>query len=824
MTLRLYIFGFVAFISVAAGLKPPPNFANTRTGELEIVAPCEPGKPWTVAGERGAFFGRQNGKFEAWQWPVKILSDFRIRAELADYAVPIDVNALAASIKVTPAETVITYSHAAFTVKQHVFAAGDSNTGFGGGVFFEIDAVRPLDLTFSFTPEMLRMWPAPNFGRPNGEWIKEPWGGYYILHTDNEKFMAAIAMPRTQPGVMVPYQEHPQTFPLELKLKFDPKIDHGLVFPLLVTLTTPAKITNRIESLMAAFPQKYAATRDYYDHFFDHRLVAETPDKCVNDGLRWAEVAIDQAQVSTERGEVGLVAGYYESADSARPGYAWFFGRDTLWTTYAINSYGDFALTRRALDFLIQRQRADGKIMHEYSQAADSVDWKATPYFYASADSTPLLLMAAWNYVRTSGDLNYLKANWDAFKKAYSFMQAHEGSDGIYANGEGTGWVESWPSGMPQEEIYMAALYQQATAATGRLAEALGDAALARQASQKAAAIAEKTEAEFYDAQEAFYAFSHNSAGVLDRTATVYPAVAWWDGTFRLQRAASMLSRWASSEFSTDWGARDISDKTAFYDPISYHQGSVWPLFTGWLSLAEYRAGRPLAGYSSLLQNLNLTWAQDLGSVTELLSGEFFQPLGRSSSHQLWSSAMVISPLVRGLFGVDWNALTKQMSVAPQLPVEWERAKLLNVQMGPVTVDLEFERVASGLRVRAITKAAETLCLTSESLSSSKVCNDTPAAVHTLTLPVRPVEIGLQAMLPEPGERTRQLKALSEDWSGRSVTFAFEAQAGMSYDLPLRLNRTGISVDGARLAGGKLHLEFPADKSGYVKKTVTFNW
>ncbi len=47
--------------------------------------------------------------------------------------------------------------------------------------------------------------------------------------------------------------------------------------------------------------------------------------------------------------EIGLVAGYYESADSARPGYAWFFGRDTLWSTYAINSYGDFGLTTRAL-------------------------------------------------------------------------------------------------------------------------------------------------------------------------------------------------------------------------------------------------------------------------------------------------------------------------------------------------------------------------------------------------------------------------------------------------------------------------------------------
>ena len=107
-----------------------------------------PGRPWTVAGEHGALFGRQNGKFEAWQWPVKILSDFLIRAELADYAVPIDVNALAASIKVTPAETIITYSHAAFTVRQHMFAGRGPNASLPAAVFFEIDSIRPLRLHF----------------------------------------------------------------------------------------------------------------------------------------------------------------------------------------------------------------------------------------------------------------------------------------------------------------------------------------------------------------------------------------------------------------------------------------------------------------------------------------------------------------------------------------------------------------------------------------------------------------------------------------------------------------------------------------------------
>ncbi len=812
MTLRLLPIALLALSTWASDLKPLPDFASKPSRELLIGSLCVPSRPWTVAGEHGALFGRQNGKFEAWQWPVKLISDFRINAELEDYAVPIDVNALASWIRVTPAETVITYSHAAFTIRQHMFAGRGPDPKLPAAVFFEIDSIRPLALTFSFTPEMLRMWPAPNFGRPNGEWVQQGDTGYYVLHTDNEHVTAAIAMPRATPGIMVPYQEHPQTFPLQFKLRFNPKTDRGLVFPLIMTLDRA-----HIADLLASLPQAFADTQNYYAHFFDHRLVADTPDPRVNEALRWAEIAIDQAQVTTSDGETGLIAGYYESADSARPGYAWFFGRDTLWTTYAINSYGDYALTRRALDFLIRRQRADGKIMHEYSQAAPSLDWKATPYFYASADSTPLLLMAANDYARKSGDLSYIKQNWDALKKAYQFMRSHEANNGVYSNSEGTGWVESWPSGMPQQESYLAALDAEASEALAYLANQMGDAVLSQEAGTKAK---QTWDALSHFHANDFYAFSRNSDGSLDQTATIYPAVAWWDGG-SLPYADPMLGRWASAEFSTDWGARDISERTSFYDPISYHQGSVWPLFTGWVSLAEYRAGKTLAGYASLMQNLNLTWAQDLGSVTELLSGQFFQPLGRSSSHQLWSSAMVLSPLVRGLFGVEWDAVSKQLLLNPHLPADWDHATLRNIQFGNTGVTLEMTRTGAGLNIEATTETPQTLCLATG--RTPKPCSAAPSKAHSLKLPLAPIELAIPALLPDPGEPTRQLKVTEERYEEHAATFSFEAQGGSAHSILLRLNRPGVRIDGAEIKNGKLLLQFPNGES-YVKKTITFHW
>ncbi len=102
---------------------------------------------------------------------------------------------------------------------------------------------------------------------------------------------------------------------------------------------------------------------------------------------------------------------------------------------------------------------------------------------------------------------------------------------------------------------------------------------------------------------------------------------------------------------ATDWGMRIISDNSLLYDPLSYHSGSVWPLFTGWASVGAYRYGRPHIGYQALMGNALLTYANALGYVTELLPGDFNAPFGRSSHHQVWPEAMVVAPTLRGLSG-----------------------------------------------------------------------------------------------------------------------------------------------------------------------------
>ena len=293
--------------------------------------------------------------------------------------------------------------------------------------------------------------------------------------------------------------------------------------------------------LNASIEARYKTHAESYKKLLANSVSIETPDKALNEAFQWAVISIEQLRTHVPEApgndekagmsETALVAGYYASGDSARPGFGWFFGRDALYTLYAVNGYGDFALSKSELEFLMRRQRDDGKIMHEYSQTAARIDWKAFPYMYAAADATPLFLLAVADYVRASGDTAFLTAHREAIEKAWTFETTHDtDGDGIYDNSQGTGWVESWPSGMPHQEIYLALLDQQASGAMAEIETLLKDSAKAEAAKQRAETLAKTINSEYRDAEKGCYAFSRNKDGSLDRTRTVYPALDWWSG------------------------------------------------------------------------------------------------------------------------------------------------------------------------------------------------------------------------------------------------------------------------------------------------------
>lgn len=820
----------------AAAFQPIEHLPPQDSG-LMIRRHVEPAMPFTVAGTQGAMLGQQEGEFEAWILPVKLLSHFTITAEVEGFSAPINLNSHAAEIQVFPDHTTITYSHIAFTVRQIMFAPDDAEDGTGAVVLFQIDSIRPMNLTFSFTPEMKPMWPERGEGTPSAEWVKQGGGGFYIFHMDFPDLAGAIAMPHTEPGIMASGQEKPRFYPLQLKLHYEPKRDGSRYFPLLMAVgrtvetAKTAALEEKLEHLNIALPQEYAAHAAEYARMANELTSIRTPDQVLNDDFSWAEISIEQLRAKAlPGGNIGLVAGYYSSGNSARPGYGWFFGRDGLYTVYAVDGFGDFDLSREELEFLMRRQRPDGKIMHEYSQTAAFVNWKSLPYMYAAADSTPLFLMAMQDFVQSSGDVNFLRLHREEVDKAWRFETTHDSDgDGIYDNSQGTGWVESWPSGMPHQEIYLALLDQQASAAMAKLSNLLNDATTATIARDRGAEIARKIEIEYYEPSRHAYAFSRNADGSLDHSATMFPMIAWWSGESGLAHAEASFRRWASHDFSTDWGLRDLAESDPFYNPTSYHQGSVWPLFTGWASLAEYRTGHSLAGYSHLMQNADQTTTQDLGAVTELLSGAFFQPFGRSTSHQLWSSAMVITPALRGMFGIDVDATSHTVRLDPHLPADWNQAEVDKLHVGSALCSLKYEREGQRLVVHSGGESCAGVRLASNA-KEARVAADGSSV--SFALPA--VEVAVTHGLPAPGSRTTQLKVLDETWADHSLTLQLEGAAGALSELTVRCNTPNLHLraEGARLetdghnAVGHTYplvVSFPSG-SGYQRETVTLSW
>ncbi len=869
---------FLLFASAAFSQPPAPAFhplppiAFDSSGPV-IRAHTEALKPFTVAGERGVLVGQQDGTFEAWLLPMKLLSHLTIEADIEGYTVPIDVNQQSAEIEVSADRTVITYAHIGFTVRQIMFSPPDAPAGTGPVVLFQFDCLHPTEFTLRFTPELRWMWPERNEGVPGVEWVApghdphEVAGGFYVLHSDYPSFAAAVTIPGARAGILAPYQERPQVHPVELKLHIDPVQDRGRLYPLLMAYGATVADANSghlgatLEKLNAAIPELYEAHADSWKKTLADSVSIDTPDKSLNDAFQWAVISIEQLKTKTIPGqsavpapaagsadpdsgtgetETALVAGYYESGDSARPGFGWFFGRDALYTLYAIDGYGNFSLSRSELEFLLRRQRDDGKIMHEWSQTAAAIDWRSFPYMYAAADATPLFLLATLDYVRHSGDVSFLTAHRKAIEKAWEFETSHapgreKGGNGIYENTQGTGWVESWPGGLPHQEIYLALLDQQASGAMAQIETLLGDKHQADAAQARAADVAKTIDSQFYDQQKDCYAFSRNPDGSLDRTSTVYPALAWWSSPSVTKNGAYLghpegcLKQLAAHTLNTDWGLRDVSNQEKIYDGMSYHQGSVWPLFTGWAALAEYRGGQPLAGYQMLMENANLTWAQDLGADTELLSGDFFVPFGRSTSHQLWSSAMVVTPTLRGLFGIDIDAQSKTITVNPHLPANWDHAEIRNLRVGAQKVDLSFVR-SKGETMVTINGGQTGVRLISA--QNPGLAGDNVRVVREL------VEVVPFFRKPTPADQTQSIRVLAESYFAHQLSLTLEGPAGSHLELPLALSAPApkLRADGAVLEGqqhredGGKPVAFPSvavsfpPGEGWKTVVVTLTW
>src|SRR5205085_12203214 len=369
------------------------------------------------------------------------------------------------------------------------------------------------------------MWPA---GLMTGNLYWDEKARVYYITEETHRFAGVLGSPEARDISVLPYQEEPRDAPVQFVIDVPAETMKSQFVPIVIagSVEGAGKAKESYDKLLNNAEALYEKNVAYYERLRRETTQIETPDERLNTAFNWAKVGVDKGVAANPFLGTGLLAGFRTSGESERPGFAWFFGRDALWTSFALNSYGDFATTRTALEFLKKFQRADGRIPHEISQSASLIPWFTDyPYPWASADATPLYVIAHADYWRASGDINFLKANWDSIQKAYRFTAATDtdGNSLVENTKFGHGWVDGSALYPPQEEIYMQGLWVEASRSMAEMAEVIGDKKLSEEAHASAEHTTAALEKTYWLAPDGYYAFATSQPTEVHREADPGP-------------------------------------------------------------------------------------------------------------------------------------------------------------------------------------------------------------------------------------------------------------------------------------------------------------
>ena len=284
---------------------------------------------------------------------------------------------------------------------------------------------------------------------------------------------------------------------------------------------------------------------------------------------------------------------------------------------------------------------------------------------------------------------------------------------------------------------------------------------------------------------------------------------------------------------------------------------------THWKVQQMFEYGRPQVGYQALMGNVSLTYSGALGYVTELLSGDFNSAFGRSSHHQVWSEAMVVTPVIRGLLGIQISDGGNALTFVPQLPANWDRVSVGNVRAGDRKGKLTLERTPgvqtitvfpfiAPIHEQSQTGPVKPLRVTIapafplDARIRSVTINGRPAAFKLmqvgdiqraeisfdLTLLAKVIfsydegtEVYIETESLKPAQSNQTIRVLSARADDSALRLLVEGLGGREYKLGVRTSRRLGEVAGVRFtsAGNNLqHLQisFAGSPESYVRREL----
>ncbi len=450
---------------------------------------------------------------------------------------------------------------------------------------------------------------------------------------------------------------------------------------------------NLINQNMGSAEKLNEKANDYFNSFDNSLLSITSSDSLFNEAYRWALISTDKFYCHTPSIGSSLMSGYFTTARgwggdhevSGRPGYAWYFGRDTEFSSMALSSIGDYQKVREILTTFGKYQDPKGKVYHELTTSGS--------VHYDAADATPLYVVLAGYYLKRSGDIEFISKEWGKILKAMDFCYSTD-TDGdllIENTNVGHGWQECYQLFGAHTEVYLASCWAAALREAAYMANLLGKTEKGKLYKKDMDVVVYKINNNFWNEDSRFYNHGLMKDGTYQKEKCILGGTPIFFGFSDQQKAIRTAENFSSKYFSTDWGVKMVGYESPFYAIGGYQYGNIWPFFTGCASLEEYKAGLSMQGFRHILGNLKNYIYWDYGNLPEVIAGDALQFSG-ICTHQQWSSALSVVALTDGMLGLEANAFSNSVSLAPAFPVDWNSANVKNIHIGQKVIHLAYSQ------------------------------------------------------------------------------------------------------------------------------------